>query len=374
MDIRTEWNDKIFVLWLYGSIYQDTWDANYLREQMAKATREGMTELVVYINSPGGDVVSGSDLFETFKNMSVPTTAVVRGLAASMAAFLLFAFDDVKMSAKAKIMFHEVKTFVPDFTSAAQLRRLADLTESFTADYAKEVGKKTTVSTEDFLAKIAAGDWWLTAEQAVAIGLVSEIINDPAQADMAAPDVTATSKSDTIYKDFYAPLKAVTLFNNHSNDSIAMSKITQKLKLPDDATEDQILAAIEAREVEMAAALKKAETAEAEIAEAEIDAAIADGKIHAAMKTIMQAAYKADSKSAREQLAKMPKVQGAGKRISDTIDRAKSTAHTGEPPLTYDELAEQGADAVEDFAKKNPVAYRAMLDKHFGASTKKRVE
>jgi ATP-dependent Clp protease, protease subunit len=372
MDFRVEWDGTVLVLWFYGAVYQSTYSQWGLHNLLAQANTQGMTELVVYINSPGGSVIAGADLFETIKGVSVPTTAIVRGMAGSMAAFLLFAFDTVKMSAKARIMFHEVATYVGDYQSAAQLRSLADMTESFTSDYAEEAANHMSITTAQFLENIKGKDWWLTPQAAVAVGLVDEIINDPAASDKEPTgdslDLQAT------YTQYYAPLKAVALFYNHSNEEISMKALALKLGLSADATEAEIETAVGKLQQTIDAAKKAEETAVEARATDLVTRYVQSGQLTAAQAPLMKSNAKTDYEGTKAFLEAMPKTPGQGQRIGDQLKpETPNVTATGEEPKTWAELTAMGTQAVVQYEMDSPDKFKALLEGKFGDQNLKKI-
>lgn len=64
----------------------------------------------VEINSPGGDVFSGSEIFTALKNYSGNVEVDIVGLAASAASIIAMAGDQVKISPTGQLMIHRAST------------------------------------------------------------------------------------------------------------------------------------------------------------------------------------------------------------------------------------------------------------------------
>src|SRR5690606_28973282 len=99
-------------------------------------------ELLVYINSPGGDVFAGQAIYSMLKRHPAKVTVYVDGLAASAASIVAMAGDRVIMPRNAMMMIHRPWTIVAG--NAETLRRVADdlekVGESLLAVYETKTG------------------------------------------------------------------------------------------------------------------------------------------------------------------------------------------------------------------------------------------
>ncbi|MBO5426668.1 MAG: ATP-dependent Clp protease proteolytic subunit [Lachnospiraceae bacterium] len=64
-------------------------------------------EVTLYINSPGGEVVSGMAVYDYLRMMKAPVKTVCTGTAASMGAVLFLAGDKREMLPHTKLMIHD---------------------------------------------------------------------------------------------------------------------------------------------------------------------------------------------------------------------------------------------------------------------------
>ena len=70
------------------------------------ATLDGSEPIQVAINSQGGSVFAGSEIYTLLKSYSGEVEVVVTGLAASIASVIMMAGDKIKMSPTAQVMIH----------------------------------------------------------------------------------------------------------------------------------------------------------------------------------------------------------------------------------------------------------------------------
>ena len=86
-------------------------------------------DIEVIINSGGGDVFAGSEIFTALKSYEGNVTAKIVGLAASAASFIAMGADKVLISPTAQMMIHNVSTSVSgdyrDFESATEALKSA---------------------------------------------------------------------------------------------------------------------------------------------------------------------------------------------------------------------------------------------------------
>lgn len=132
--------------------------------------------ILVRIQSYGGDVFDGLAIYHALKNHKGNVTCVVDGLAASIASIIALAGKTVSIHESAMMMIHRAWGFAigneADMTDMAKV--LAKIDSQLAGIYAKQTGKKS-----DAMLALMAGDsdgTWFTAQEAADIGLVDEIV------------------------------------------------------------------------------------------------------------------------------------------------------------------------------------------------------
>ena|GEM_PF-5507280 len=130
-------------------------------------------EILVRINSPGGDVNDGIGIYTALKNCTAKITCRVEGIAASAASLIAMAADTVEMSTGTFMLIHEPHTMTAGTSddleaAAADLERM---TESFVAIYAERSG----MAAEAVLA-LMKEDRLMSAEEAVRLGFADTVI------------------------------------------------------------------------------------------------------------------------------------------------------------------------------------------------------
>ena len=134
-----------------------------------------MPHIQVLLSTYGGDVYDGLSLYDAIKNSNTEVDITCFGKIMSMGIIILLASKNRKAYRNTTFMIHEI--------SSGAIGKLADLEES--VDEAKRLNKvlfdiieKETKITKAQLEEIynKKQDWFITAEEALKLGLITEII------------------------------------------------------------------------------------------------------------------------------------------------------------------------------------------------------
>lgn len=143
-------------------------------KSIAEALPEDGSDVVVEVNSNGGLVTVGSDIYTTLKNYSGHVTVEVTGMAASACSVAIMGADKVVISPTAQIMIHKallnwVSGNSDDFESAANALKASDrgIINAYKA--------KTGLS-EDELLELMKNETYMSADEAVEKGFADEIM------------------------------------------------------------------------------------------------------------------------------------------------------------------------------------------------------
>jgi ATP-dependent protease ClpP protease subunit len=155
---------------LYGEVGWD-FNAKSVMEQL-KAAKDPVT---VRIHSPGGSVFDGLAIYTMLRQRGV--TVQVDGLAASAASLIAMAGKTIRMGQGAMMMAHRAWTVA--MGDGDSMRHAAGILDGIDASITSIYAARLKKPVED-MAKMLAGEVWLTAEQAKADGWADEIFNGPA--------------------------------------------------------------------------------------------------------------------------------------------------------------------------------------------------
>jgi ATP-dependent Clp protease protease subunit len=132
-------------------------------------------DIMFYINSPGGSITAGMAIYDTMQYIRSDVSTICIGMAASMGAFLLTAGAKGKRKAlpNAEIMIHQpsggASGAATDIAIVAE--RIVRLKRKLNEILAQRTGQSYEKIRED-----AERDFYMDADQAVAYGIIDEII------------------------------------------------------------------------------------------------------------------------------------------------------------------------------------------------------
>lgn len=155
--------------------FYDWWDDPYVSPGKVRAFLEEAKgqPIQVSINSGGGSVFAGSEIYTMLKSYSGRVDVVVSGLAASIASVIMLAGDTIKASPMAQVMIHNAQmgTFgdYRDFEHASVV--IGGVSQSLVGLYAQRTG----LSTEE-LKSLVDAESWFTASRAKELGFVDEVL------------------------------------------------------------------------------------------------------------------------------------------------------------------------------------------------------
>lgn len=132
-------------------------------------------DLILEVNSAGGSVIPGFEMFTVLKSAPITTIAEVQSIAASAASTMIAGCTKVYVSPVAQIMMHLplTSTYGNENAHKTSLRILKSFKESILNGYETKCRGKTARAQ---LEAMMNSETWLTAQQAVEIGLADGIL------------------------------------------------------------------------------------------------------------------------------------------------------------------------------------------------------
>lgn len=133
----------------------------------------------IYINSNGGSIVHGLAIYDTMKHIQAPVYTTCTGLCASMGAFLLSCGEKGHRAAlkHSRILIHQplISSRAGMMEKESELRKIAhDLQKR--RESLEKIMAENSGQTIKRLHKDCERDNWMSAEEALAYGLIDEII------------------------------------------------------------------------------------------------------------------------------------------------------------------------------------------------------
>ena len=150
--------------------------ANIIQAQLLfLASSDSAADISLYINSPGGQVSSGLGIYDTMQLIEPDVATICTGLAASMASVLLCAGAAGKRSAlpHSRVLIHQPLGGAQG--QASDILIAAREIEKTRTELYRIISEHSGQSVEKIAAD-ADRDYWLTAEEAKAYGMVDEIL------------------------------------------------------------------------------------------------------------------------------------------------------------------------------------------------------
>ncbi len=132
-------------------------------------------DVLLYLNSPGGSVYAGMGIYDTMQYIKPDVVTICTGLAASMGAILLAGGSKHKRSAlkHARIMIHQPMGGAGGQASDIEIttKQILALRDELYEILAHHAGK-----TIEDIARDSDRDYWMTAPEAKAYGLIDEVL------------------------------------------------------------------------------------------------------------------------------------------------------------------------------------------------------
>ena len=165
-------NDRIIFL---SEEVNDTTASLIVAQLLYLENQDPDKDIQFYINSRGGSVTAGMAIYDTMQYIKCDVNTICVGMAASMGAFLLSAGTKGKRMAlpNAEIMIHQPSAGTQGQITdmAIHMKRLQTIKDRMNRILAGNTGK----SLEEVTAACER-DNFMTAEEAMAFGLIDEIV------------------------------------------------------------------------------------------------------------------------------------------------------------------------------------------------------
>ncbi len=139
-------------------------------------SQDSEKDISLYINSPGGSVTDGMAIYDTMQYIKCDVSTICIGMAASMGAFLLSSGAKGKRIClpNAEVMIHQPLGQTQGQATEIEIaaKHILKTKEKLNRIMAKNCGRPI----EDLM-RDTDRDNWLTAEEALAYGLVDKVID-----------------------------------------------------------------------------------------------------------------------------------------------------------------------------------------------------
>ena len=151
------------------------------------------SEIVVSINSLGGDVFDGIAIFNALRMKDAKIVTQVDSMAASIASVIAQAGDERHMVTGSQMMIHEAWGIA--WGDAQEMRDYADLLERQTANIASIYAERSGLPAADFR-ELMGQETWFDASETVDQQLADRIVTPPRRTDDEPTDGEDTSNQN----------------------------------------------------------------------------------------------------------------------------------------------------------------------------------
>lgn len=163
--------------WIYDFFDMPCFSPQTIRAAVEAAEAAEDEEIVFEVNSDGGSVFAGFEMYSVLRNCKKKTVAEIQSLAASSASVLMLGCSEVRASPVAQVMIH-LPSAVTDgdrYAHVESIGILDGITESILNAYSIKSAGKTS---RDELKRLMKNATWMTAPQAKNLGLIDSIIGE----------------------------------------------------------------------------------------------------------------------------------------------------------------------------------------------------
>ena len=210
-----------------GPISEDTWwgdevTPTLFRDELAKVSGD----LTVWINSPGGDCISASQIYTMLKNHKSKVTVKIDGIAASAASVVAMAGDETWISPTGYLMIHNPMTCAAG--NKADMEKAIALLDEIKEGIINAYEEKTHLSRSK-IAKMMDEETWINAKKAKQLGFVDGILfskkeTEEKESDKDEPEEDPPKEPDEKQKPKKAPKSM--LYSTSATNASLMQKIS----------------------------------------------------------------------------------------------------------------------------------------------------
>lgn len=172
-EISNEVTNNGHILTLSGSVRKKAWyddeNTEFINMDTVTDSLKDVTgDVTIRLNSGGGDVFEGIEIYNYLKQLDNKITIEVTALAASAASIIAMAGDEIKMCTGATMMVHEANTIAWGTKADIQkvLNSLETIDESLVSIYAERTG-----ADKEIIKSWIEEETWFTADEAIEAGL-----------------------------------------------------------------------------------------------------------------------------------------------------------------------------------------------------------
>jgi ATP-dependent protease ClpP protease subunit len=172
LEANGEAAERVIEVFVYGEIGAWGITANQFVQDL-RTMDDGVSPVIAAFNSIGGDLFDGLAMHNALKRLGERCTGRIDALAASAASVAVCGAHRVMIAANAMLMIHNPWTYAAG--DAEDFRKVADVLDQTMEAIIAAYKAKAPEIDETELRRLVAAETWLTANEAVALGLADEV-------------------------------------------------------------------------------------------------------------------------------------------------------------------------------------------------------
>ena len=172
-------------------------------------------ELLLEINSIGGSVFAGNEIYAMLESCGNPTRAVIQSMAASAASYMIMPCDRIEIHLPAQLMIHRASTVAwGNSSDLQQAQQMLDTTDTAILDtYCRRCGDRIS---REALAAMMESETYIGSADALRYGLVDSMVGGE---NNAQPGMLVASAFNNTVKAMRTLPEIQTLLNAEQNES-----------------------------------------------------------------------------------------------------------------------------------------------------------
>ena len=164
------------ILELYGTIASESWFDDDVTPQMFKDELfAGDGDVVIYLNSPGGDCIAASQIYTMLMDYRGNITVKIDGIAASAASVIAMAGTEVLMAPTSLMMIHNPMTAA--FGSREEMEKAIEMLDEVKESIINAYEIKTNLSRAR-ISHLMDSETWMNAKRAIELGFADAMMNE----------------------------------------------------------------------------------------------------------------------------------------------------------------------------------------------------
>lgn len=320
-----------------------------LRARCLELKNSGVGGAMVYLMTVGGDCFQANEIVNILEEVFGTYTAKGGAIVASAGTYIAVRATSFEMAQNGQFMIHKPMGGV--FGNETEMENYLQLLKNMTVTYYGDYVKKLKKPEQEFKDKWNAGDFWMTAKDAVEWGF--------------ATSVKEPVKIDAQTKALLQAMGKLNTNNNQNADSMDLKVMAVTLGLPETATEAEINAKIAANARKAAdydnlkaqSEQREKEEKTAKI-KAELDKAEREKRIKADARANWQGMFEKDFEGTK---ALLDSLQAVVKPLSAEIKTSADGSGSTYQGKTFEQLQDENPDLLAELQDTNEEAYNALF-------------